>query len=221
MVRVPPPSSAGTDGGSDRLLWKGKKKFIYGKTKAEVNQKFREFKKMLDSGTYREIQKQTVEEYVLNWLTIYKRIELSSPNPTIRWRVPFSIRSSRISRECSFLLSPMTISKDSSTNWTVMGTPIPRSKGLSGAECLFQVCYGQDQIAKNPCFEIRLPKKAEKGIKTIDVLTKDQMRKHTVPPPRQRMVTRETGLPTGLWISLDSFHRTAAGRGVRTAMGRC
>lgn len=59
-----------------QITVEGKKKFIYGKTKAEVNQKFREFKKMLDSGTYREIQKQTVEEYVLNWLTIYKRIEL-------------------------------------------------------------------------------------------------------------------------------------------------
>lgn len=51
----------------------GKKKFIYGKTKAEVNQKFREFKKILDNGTYRVIQKQTVGDYVLHWLTTYKR----------------------------------------------------------------------------------------------------------------------------------------------------
>ena len=61
-----------------QITVEGKKKFIYGKTKAEVNQKFREFKKMLDSGTYREIQKQTVEEYVLNWLTIYRRRHLQS-----------------------------------------------------------------------------------------------------------------------------------------------
>lgn len=59
-----------------QITVEGKKKFIYGKVKAEVNQKFQEFKKMLESGTYREIQKQTVEEYMLNWPTTYKRIEL-------------------------------------------------------------------------------------------------------------------------------------------------
>ena len=59
-----------------QITVEGKKKFIYGKAKAEVNQKFQEFKKMLESGTYREIQKQTVEEYMLNWPTTYKRIEL-------------------------------------------------------------------------------------------------------------------------------------------------
>ena len=39
-----------------QITVEGKKKFIYRKTKAEVNQKFRESKKMLESGTYREIQ---------------------------------------------------------------------------------------------------------------------------------------------------------------------
>lgn len=54
----------------------GQRKYIYGKSKAEVNKNFREFRRQMESGTYREIQKQTVEEYMLHWLTTYKRIEL-------------------------------------------------------------------------------------------------------------------------------------------------
>ena len=166
-MRVPPPSSAGTDGGSDRLLWKGKKKFIYGKTKAEVNQKFREFKKMLDSGTYREIQKQTVEEYVLNWLTIYKRIELKPKSyDTLESTIQHQIIPHF--KGMQFFTLTMTISKDSSTNWTVMGTPIPRSKGLSGAECLFQVCYGQGSDRKKiPALKSVCPRKRKKASKPL------------------------------------------------------
>ena len=37
----------------------------------------------------------------------------------------------------------------------------------------FKFAVIKDQIVKNLCFEIRLPKKAEKGIKTIDVLTQE------------------------------------------------
>ena len=159
-----------------QITVEGKKKFIYGKTKAEVNQKFREFKKMLDSGTYREIQKQTVEEYVLNWLTIYKRIELKPKSydtlestiqhqiiPHFKGMQFFTLTHDDIQR---------FINKLDGDGYSYSQI----KKAYLALNACFKFAMVKDQIAKNPCFEIRLPKKAEKGIKTIDVLTKDQMR---------------------------------------------
>ena len=59
-----------------RIEGTGKRKYLCAKTKAELDKKYKEFAKQIASGTYRGIQKQTVEEYMLNWLTTYKRIEL-------------------------------------------------------------------------------------------------------------------------------------------------
>ena len=59
-----------------RIEGAGKRKYLYAKTKAELDKKYKEFTKQIASGTYTEIQKQTVEEYMLNWLTTYKLIIL-------------------------------------------------------------------------------------------------------------------------------------------------
>ena len=170
------PKQRGDGRGFRQITVEGKKKFIYGKTKAEVNQKFREFKKMLDSGTYREIQKQTVEEYVLNWLTIYKRIELKPKSydtlestiqhqiiPHFKGMQFFTLTHDDIQR---------FINKLDGDGYSYSQI----KKAYLALNACFKFAMVKDQIAKNPCFEIRLPKKAEKGIKTIDVLTKDQMR---------------------------------------------
>ena len=131
---------------------------------------------MLDSGTYREIQKQTVEEYVLNWLTIYKRIELKPKSydtlestiqhqiiPHFKGMQFFTLTHDDIQR---------FINKLDGDGYSYSQI----KKAYLALNACFKFAMVKDQIAKNPCFEIRLPKKAEKGIKTIDVLTKDQMR---------------------------------------------
>ena len=43
----------------------GKRKYLYAKTKAELDKKYKEFAKHIATGTYTEIRKQTVEEYML------------------------------------------------------------------------------------------------------------------------------------------------------------
>lgn len=53
-----------------------KRKYLYAKTKAELDKKYKEFSKQLASGTYVEVQKQTVESYMTCWLTTHKRVEL-------------------------------------------------------------------------------------------------------------------------------------------------
>ena len=52
------------------------KKYLYAKTKAKLDKKYKKFAKQIASGTYTETRKQTVGEYMLNWLTTYKKIEL-------------------------------------------------------------------------------------------------------------------------------------------------
>ena len=59
-----------------RIEGENKRKYVYAKTKAEVNKKCKELVKQLASGTYVEAPKQTVEAYMMNWLTTYKRVEL-------------------------------------------------------------------------------------------------------------------------------------------------
>ena len=159
-----------------QITVEGKKKFIYGKTKAEVNQKFREFKKMLESGTYREIQKQTVEEYMLNWLTTYKRIELKPKS--------YDTLESTIHHQIIPYFKGMqffTLTHDDIQKFInkLDGDGYSYSqikKAYLALNACFKFAMVKEQIIKNPCFEIRLPKKAEKGVKTIDVLTKEQMR---------------------------------------------
>ena len=49
-------------------------------------------------------------------------------------------------------------------------------KAYLALNACFKFAMVKDQIVKNPCFEIQLPRKAEKGVKAIDVLTKEQIR---------------------------------------------
>ena len=60
-----------------RLESTGKRKYLYAKTKAESDKKYREFTKQITSETtHIEAGKQSVEEYMIHWLTVHKKIEL-------------------------------------------------------------------------------------------------------------------------------------------------
>ena len=59
-----------------RIEGTGKRKYLYAKSKAELDKKYKELTKQIASGVYVETQKQTVEAYMMNWLTTYKRVEL-------------------------------------------------------------------------------------------------------------------------------------------------
>ncbi|HIW73020.1 MAG TPA: hypothetical protein H9684_01730 [Firmicutes bacterium] len=59
-----------------RIEGTGKRKYLYAKSKAELDKKYKELTKQVASGTYVKTQKQTVEAYMMNWLTTYKRVEL-------------------------------------------------------------------------------------------------------------------------------------------------
>lgn len=69
------PSSARTADDSASLPRTVSVCIFYEKSKAEVNRNIQGFKRQWKSGTYREIQKQTVEEYITDWLITYKKIE--------------------------------------------------------------------------------------------------------------------------------------------------
>lgn len=54
----------------------GKRRYVYGKTETEVNKKFREPKNERPEVVAKAVMRMTVEEYMTEWLTVYKKLEL-------------------------------------------------------------------------------------------------------------------------------------------------
>ena len=59
-----------------RIEGTDKRKYLYAKTKAELEKKYKEFTKQVSSETYVDTKKQSVENYMQSWLTVHKKIEL-------------------------------------------------------------------------------------------------------------------------------------------------
>lgn len=58
------------------IMIDGKRKYVYGKTQSEVNRKFKELKESKLDNLVPAVKKMTVEDYIMNWLTVYKKVEL-------------------------------------------------------------------------------------------------------------------------------------------------
>ena len=109
---------------------------------------------MLESGTYREIQKQTVEEYMLNWLTTYKRIELKPKS--------YDTLESTIQHQIIPYFKGMqffTLTHDDIQKFInkLDGDGYSYSqikKAYLALNACFKFAVAKDQIIKNPCFEI-------------------------------------------------------------------
>lgn len=77
------------------IVINGKRRYVYGRTEAEVNKKFRNLKEETPDAVARSVKSMTVEEYMMNWLTTYKKVELKPKSydtleSTIRYQVvPF------------------------------------------------------------------------------------------------------------------------------------
>lgn len=111
---------------------------------------------------------------MLNWLTTYKRIELKpkSYDDTLESTVHHQVIPYFKGMQF-FMLTHDDIQKFINK---LDGDGYSYSQ-IKKAYLVLNTCFKfaviKDQIVKNLCFEIRLPKKAEKGIKTIDVLTQE------------------------------------------------
>ena len=154
----------------------GKRKYIYGKSKAEVNKNFWEFKRRLESGSYRDIQKYTVEGYMPDWLTTYKKINLKPKSYDTLESTTFHQILPHFKGCQFFTLAHDDIQRfinkldDDGCSYSL----IKKAYLALNACCKFAMV--KEQLTRNPCFEIRLPKKAEKSVKAIDVLKQEQMR---------------------------------------------
>lgn len=159
-----------------RIEGTNKRKYLYAKTKAELDKRYKEFTRQLASGTYLEIKKQTVEDYMLDWLTTYKKIELKPKSydtleSTINYQILphfkglqfFAVSHDDVQRFINKL-------DEEGRSYSVIRKAY---LALNGA---FKYAMMKDQILKNPCFGIKLPKKAAKNIKAIQVLSKEQIK---------------------------------------------
>lgn len=159
-----------------RIEGTGKRKYLYAKTKAELDKKYKEFAKQIASGTYTKIRKQTVEEYMLNWLTTYKRIELKPKSydtlestiyhqiiPYFKGMQFFSVTHEDIQKFINQL-------NDDGRSYSII------RKAYLALSGVYKYAMMKDQLLKNPCFGVKLPKKAEKNVKSIQVLSKEQIK---------------------------------------------
>ena len=159
-----------------RIEGTDKRKYLYAKFKSELDKKYKEFTKQLASGTYREMGKQTVEDYMLDWLTTYKKIELKPKSydtleSTINYQIIPHFKGMQF-----FTVSHEDVQRfinkldEESRSYSVIRKAY---LALNGA---FKYAMMKDQILKNPCFGVKLPKKAAKNIKSIQVLSKEQIK---------------------------------------------
>ena len=159
-----------------RIEGTGKRKYLYAKTKAELDKKYKEFAKQVATGTYTEIRKQTVEEYMLDWLTTYKRIELKPKSydtlestihhqiiPYFKGMQFFSVTHEDIQKFINQL-------NDDGRSYSII------RKAYLALNGVYKYAMMKDQLLKNPCFGVKLPKKAEKNVKSIQVLSKEQIK---------------------------------------------
>lgn len=158
-----------------RIEGTGKRKYLYAKSKAELDKKYKELTKQIASGAYVKTQKQTVEAYMINWLTTYKRVELK---PKSYDRL-----------ECTITYQVLPHFKGKQFFEVGHNDVQAFINRLDGNGCSYSVirkaylalnaCYKyaimKGDTLKNPCTGVKLPKKGTKDIKTIQTLTKEEI----------------------------------------------
>lgn len=154
----------------------GKRHYVYGKNQTEVNRKFRELKEQKPEIIARNIKRMTVEEYMTNWLTLYKKVELKPKSydtmeatliyqiaPFFKGRQFFSLTHDEVQKFINTLDSQ-------GCSYSV----IRKAYLALNACCKFAML--RDGLQRNPCEMARLPKKAERHVKTIQTLTEEQIK---------------------------------------------
>ena len=158
------------------IVINGKRRYVYGRTEAEVNKKFRNLKKEDPEVVARSIKCMTVEEYVTNWLITYKKVELKPKSfdtleSTIQHQIVpyfkgmqfFSVTHEDIQKFINQL-------NDDGRSYSII------RKAYLALNGVYKYAMMKDQLLKNPCFGVKLPKKAEKNVKSIQVLSKEQIK---------------------------------------------
>lgn len=158
-----------------RIEGTGKRKYLYAKSKAELDKKYKELTKQIASGVYVETQKQTVEAYMMNWLTTYKRVELKPKSydrlecsityqviPHFKGKQFFEVGHNDIQAFINKL-------DEGGCSYSVI------RKAYLALNACYKYAIMKGDTLKNPCMGVKLPKKASKDIKTIQTLTKEEI----------------------------------------------
>lgn len=160
------------------IVINGKRRYVYGRTEAEVNKKFRNLKKEDPEVVARSIKCMTVEEYMTSWLITYKKVELKPKSydtleSTIQHQIVpyfkgmqfFSVTHEDIQKFINQL-------NDDGRFYSII------RKAYLALNGVYKYAMMKDQLLKNPCFGVKLPKKAEKNVKSIQVLSKEQIKRY-------------------------------------------
>ena len=191
------------------IVINGKRRYVYGRTEAEVNKKFRNLKKEDPEVVARSIKCMTVEEYVTNWLITYKKVELKPKSfdtlestiqhqiiPYFKGMQFFSVTHEDIQKFINQL-------NDDGRSYSII------RKAYLALNGVYKYAMMKDQLLKNPCFGVKLPKKAEKNVKSIQVLSKEQIKLYCEHATERLFTGLRLGEAAGLmWEDVDFEKKT-------------
>ena len=151
------------------------RKYLYAKTKAELDKKYKEFMKQVATETLVDSSKQTVEAYMMNWLTVHKKIELKPKSyDTLENSIKHQIAPFFKNKQF-FAVTHDDVQKFiNKLDSDGCSYSIIRKAYLALNAC-YKYAMMKGQAVKNPCFSVKLPKKSEKDIKQIQTLSQDEI----------------------------------------------
>lgn len=153
---------------------KRKIKAVYGKTEQEVKRKLKELKKELIKHDYQEVKKQSVEEYMTDWLYNYKQNEVK---PSTFDRIEQVCKNQIFPCIGSLQMNSITANdfqkmiNDLSAKYSYSTV----KKAYDYTKSCFSLAYDKREILFNPFVRISLPTNKKKEISDIHYYNDDEI----------------------------------------------
>lgn len=153
---------------------KRKIKAVYGKTEQEVKRKLKELKKELIKHDFQEVKKQSVEEYMIDWLYNYKQNEVKPST------------FDRIEQVCKNQIFPciggLQMNSITANDFQKMVNDLSAKysystvkKAYDYTKSCFTLAYDKREILFNPFVRISLPTNKKKEISDIHYYNDDEI----------------------------------------------
>jgi len=144
-------------------------KFFYGKTEAEVKKKLKAYEHELIKNDFTVVKKMFFEEYIINWLTLYKA---PSMKPSSYDRLERTIKNHIIPHLGSLQLGAIqsndlqTLINDKTKEYSCSTV----KKVFDALNACFNHAVDNDELIKNPMRTVTLPSKDNYGVKEKDII---------------------------------------------------
>ena len=156
---------------------KQKIKAFYGKTSSEVKKKLKEYKKQSSQFNMNNIKKNSVEEYITDWLKKYKINEIKE---TSYDRLESTINNHIIPNLGYIQLSQLNADDIQNLLNKLVASNLSYSsikKVYNALNSCLNHAVIRDHIIKNPCLAVNLPAQSKFNKRIVQIYTEDEIQK--------------------------------------------